>query len=78
MPPAGLPYWFRNRLTVAESRLLKTMLAESRLCAGAIFGLISGEKSGVSPERRAGISFLETTLGDILLPCVSNMRTIVM
>ncbi len=53
------------------------MLAESRLCAGAIFGLISGENLGVSPERRAGINFLET-LGDKLPPCVSNMRTMVM
>jgi hypothetical protein len=53
------------------------MLAESRLCAGAIFGLISGEDLGVSPKRRAGFSFLET-LSDNLAPCVSNMRAIVM
>jgi len=53
------------------------MLADFRLCAGAIFGLICGKNLGLSPARRAGISFLET-LGDNLPPCVSNMRTTVM
>jgi hypothetical protein len=53
------------------------MLAEPRLCAGGIFGLICGKNLGLSPARRAGISFLET-LGDNLPPCVANVRTIVM
>jgi hypothetical protein len=71
----GLPYCFGDRLTVAESRLLKMMLAESHLCAGAVFGLTSGENLRASPERIAGIGFLET-LGDNLPACVANMRTI--
>ena len=53
------------------------MLAEPHLCAGATFGLISGENVGLGPERRAGISFPETR-GDDLSPCVSELRTVVM